>query len=73
MAAGTIWKSALVSLFGIKRRWFGVGSFYLRLLDVVLSDAAKDLFLANWWLLHASFNPPCIPAFDTEKQKGRHY
>jgi hypothetical protein len=45
MAAGTIWNSAFVSLFGIKRRWFGVVPIYLQMLDAVLSDAAKDLFL----------------------------
>jgi hypothetical protein len=45
MAAGTMWNSAFVSLFGIKRRWFGVVPIYLQLLDVGLSDPAKDLFL----------------------------
>ena len=46
MAAGTMWNSAFVKLFSIKHRLVGVvpiicGGF----LYVVLSDAAKDLFL----------------------------
>jgi hypothetical protein len=34
---------------------------------IIRSELARLASSAvEWWLLYASFNPPCIPAFDTE-------